>query len=173
MPPKSDTAFLKAFTNLIGVEGGFTDNPKDDGNWTGGKQGSGMLKGTKYGIAASSYPHLDIPNLTLEQAQEVYYKDFWMPCKADKLPFPIANALFDCAVNSGVKTAAKLLQRACGIAEDGVIGEITLKIASKEDTLIAFLTARAMFYARLAKFELFGKGWMKRLFIVHQQSVTA
>ena len=132
MPPKSDTAFLKAFTNLIGVEGGFTDNPKDDGNWTGGKQGSGVLKGTKYGIAASSYPHLDIPNLTLEQAQEVYYKDFWMPCKADKLPFPIANALFDCAVNSGVKTAAKLLQRACGIAEDGVIGEITLKVWGTE-----------------------------------------
>ena len=172
MSPKSDTSFLKAFSNLIGVEGGFTDNPKDDGNWTGGKQGSGMLKGTKYGIAAASYPHLDIPNLTLEQAQELYYKDFWLACKADKLPFPIANALFDCAVNSGVRTAVKLLQRACGVAEDGVIGAVTIEAASKEGVLIAFMTARAMFYTRLAKFELFGKGWMKRLFIVHQQSIS-
>jgi len=172
MGVQSDKNFLKAFSNLMGVEGGFTDNPKDDGNWTGGKQGSGVLNGTKYGIAASSYPHLDIPNLTVEQAQEVYYKDFWLTCKADKLPFPIANALFDCAVNSGVRTAVKLLQRACGVTEDGIIGPATIDAASKEDVLVAFMTARAMFYARLAKFELFGKGWMKRLFIVHQQSIS-
>ena len=56
--------FDKAFELLIGHEGGYTTNPKDAGNWTGGKQGVGVNKGTKYGIAANSYPSLDIKNLT-------------------------------------------------------------------------------------------------------------
>ena len=38
---KYSAAFNKAFENVIGVEGGFSDDPKDPGNWTGGKEGSG------------------------------------------------------------------------------------------------------------------------------------
>ncbi len=63
--------FDSACVRRIGHEGKFTDNPKDDGNWTGGKQGRGELKGTKYGIAAKSYPHLDIKNLTLDEATAI------------------------------------------------------------------------------------------------------
>ncbi|MDH1334083.1 hypothetical protein N5D77_07565 [Comamonas thiooxydans] len=68
--------FDKAFDRLIGHEGKFTNNPKDDGNWTGGKQDRGELKGTKFGIAANTYPHLDIKSLTIEQAKAIYREDF-------------------------------------------------------------------------------------------------
>ena len=37
-------------------EGGYSSNPKDPGNWTGGKVGAGKLLGTQKGIAAASYP---------------------------------------------------------------------------------------------------------------------
>lgn len=44
--------FEEAFDRLIGHEGGYSDDPTDNGNWTGGKRGAGLLKGTKYGIGA-------------------------------------------------------------------------------------------------------------------------
>lgn len=164
--------FNKAFENVIGVEGGFTKDPEDNGNWTGGKKGVGKLVGTKYGVSAASYPSLDIENISIEDAKTVYHKAYWIPIKGDSLPFHIANAVFDCAINSGISTSSKLLQRSIGVTEDGIIGEATLNaIRNNDNALTSFMTTRAVFYARLAKFELYGKGWMKRLFIVHKQSL--
>ena len=41
-----------ALDETWGHEGGLSLDPNDRGNWTGGKKGSGELRGTKYGIAA-------------------------------------------------------------------------------------------------------------------------
>ena len=49
-------------------EGGLSLDRRDTGNWTGGKVGLGRLVGTKYGIAASAHPMLDIRGLTLDGA---------------------------------------------------------------------------------------------------------
>lgn len=165
-------AFNLSFENVIGVEGGYTQDPEDTGNWTGGRKGVGKLNGTKYGVSAASYPFVDIKSLTIEDAKTIYYNDFWTPIKGDSVPFAIANVLFDCAINSGCTTSVKLLQRALGLKEDGVIGNATITEAiNNKEALTLYLTARAVFYSRLSKFELYGKGWMKRLFIVHQQSL--
>lgn len=170
---KFSAAFNRAFENVIGVEGGFSDDAKDPGNWTGGKEGSGKLSGTKYGVSAAAYPSLDIKSITLDDAKAIYHRDYWQVISGDDFSFPISNALFDCAVNSGCASAAKLLQRSLAITNDGKIGKLTIAAAQAKDQtelLIDFLTARAVFYARLAKFELYGKGWMKRLFTVFHQS---
>ena len=166
-------AFNLSFENVIGVEGGYTQDPKDTGNWTGGRKGVGKLNGTKYGVSAASYPSLDIKSITLDDAKAIYYRDYWQVINGDAFPFSISNALFDCAVNSGCSSATKLLQRSLGVVSDGKIGKQTITAAQAKDQtelLIDFLTARAVFYARLAKFELYGKGWMKRLFTVFHQS---
>ena len=166
-------AFNLSFENVIGVEGGYTQDPKDTGNWTGGRKGVGKLSGTKYGVSAASYPSLDIKSITLDDAKAIYYRDYWQVINGDAFPFSISNALFDCAVNSGCSSATKLLQRSLGVVSDGKIGKQTIAAAQAKDQtelLIDFLTARAVFYARLAKFELYGKGWMKRLFTVFHQS---
>ena len=170
---KFSAAFNRAFENVIGVEGGFSDDAKDPGNWTGGKEGSGKLSGTKYGVSAAAYPSLDIKSITLDDAKAIYYRDYWQVINGDAFPFSISNALFDCAVNSGCSSAAKLLQKVLNVSSDGKIGKQTIAAAQAKDQtelLIDFLTARAVFYARLAKFELYGKGWMKRLFTVFHQS---
>jgi hypothetical protein len=39
----------------IAHEGGYSNDPDDPGNWTGGKVGVGRLLGTKFGIAAKGY----------------------------------------------------------------------------------------------------------------------
>ena len=61
--------FDKAFDRLIGHEGGFTNDSRDAGNWTGGKVGVGKLVGTKFGLSAATYPTLDIKNITIVEAK--------------------------------------------------------------------------------------------------------
>lgn len=158
--------FDKAFELLIGHEGGFTQNPKDAGNWTGGKVGVGVNKGTKYGIASNSYPNLDIKNLTLDQAKAIYKRDYWDKVKGDQLPASLAFHVFDMAVNSGVSRGIKLLQKTIGTAEDGIIGPKTLSAVNAMDVNQAiqiYSANRLQFYTSLKDFSVFGKGWVNRV----------
>lgn len=158
--------FEEAFTILYGHEGGYTNNRDDPGNWTGGKVGVGQLKGTKYGIAANTYPHLDIKNLTLDRAQEIYRADYWNPIKADFLPAGVRFDVFDAAVNSGVKRASVWLQEAVKAVPDGVIGPKTLAMANQMDgNLLSkrFNGVRLQFMSDLSTWTTFGKGWARRI----------
>jgi len=158
--------FDKAFELLIGHEGGYTDNRADPGNWTGGKVGAGVLKGTKYGIAANSYPKLDIRNLTLDQAKAIYKRDYWDRVKGDQLPARLAFHVFDMAVNSGVSRGVKILQETVGVNQDGLIGPKTLAAVAAMDTPTAIMyynANRINFYTSLKTFSTFGRGWMNRI----------
>src|SRR5574337_1062858 len=106
--------FSEAFQRLLGNEGSYSDDPADPGNWTGGKVGEGELRGTKYGISAKTYPALDIAHLTAEQAQAIYYADYWMAHKLDQLPDVLRFDVFDGAVNSERRTRRSAARRAVG-----------------------------------------------------------
>lgn len=158
--------FEQAFKILIGHEGGYTDNPNDPGNWTGGKVNSGKLLGTKYGIAANTYPSEDIPNLTLERAEALYRRDYWGPAGCDAVPPGVRFDLFDAAVNSGVRQAVRLLQAAVGETQDGILGPKTLQAINSmpPSRLVArFNGQRLMFMTNLAAWKDFGKGWARRV----------
>lgn len=158
--------FDKAFDLLIGHEGGFTDNRSDPGNWTGGKVGVGVNKGTKYGIASNSYPNLDIKNLTLDQAKAIYKRDYWNKVKGDELPQELAFHVFDMAVNSGISRGIKLLQKTVGTNQDGLIDPATLAAVKKMDShkaVLLYNAHRLQFYTSLSTFSTFGKGWVNRV----------
>lgn len=158
--------FDEAFKTTVGHEGGFTINKNDAGNWTGGKVGVGILKGTKYGIAANSYPNLDIKNLTLDQAKAIYKRDYWDKAKCDLLPNGLRFHVFDACVNSGISRGIKTLQQAAGVKDDGLIGPNTLAaVSSKSEHEIfnIFYAKRISFYTSLSSFSNFGKGWMNRV----------
>ncbi len=152
-----------AFERLIGHEGLFTEDPRDPGNWTGGRVGVGVLKGTKYGIAAASYPELDIRALTLEQAKTIYRRDFWDVI--GRAHPAIAFQVFDAAVNHGKDNAVRFLQRAVRVADDGQFGPLSqaaLQRMEHNDVLLRFLAFRFKFWAQLQKFDTFGRGWVNR-----------
>lgn len=158
--------FDTAYERLIGHEGRFTDNPNDNGNWTGGKKNVGVLKGTKFGIAANTYPNIDIKNLTLDQAKEIYKKDWWDEIQADKLPFALVYQLWDFAINSGMGVAVRRLQRVIGVLEDGGIGDITIAAVNKMslgDILVLLNAERLEYMASLSSWNYFGKGWARRI----------
>lgn len=158
--------FYEAFKLTIGHEGGYTTHRSDPGNWTGGKVGVGALKGTKYGIAANSYPNEDIKNLTLDRAKQIYKRDYWDKAKCDQLPDGLRFHVFDVSVNSGVSRGIKTLQQALGVNADGLIGPQTIGAAKSQDpneVLFKFYSFRISFYTSLSTFATFGKGWMNRV----------
>lgn len=141
--PSSPGKFDKVLAFTLKWEGGYTDDPNDRGNWTSGKVGVGELKGTKYGISAASYPHLDIKNLTIDQAKEIYRKSYWEAVSGDSRPFPEALAVFDFAVNSGVRRALEMWNQKPDVRE--------------------YLADRLDFLASLTTFNLYGRGWVRRV----------
>lgn len=158
--------FDTAFERVIGHEGKFQNNPKDRGNWTTGIVGQGELKGTKFGISAMSYPHLDIKNLTLDQAKVIYKRDFWDRAKADQYHGAIAYQLFDMAINHGNGNAIRMLQRAAGVLDDGKVGNVTLgaiNAMNLNDVLMRLNAQRIRFMTKLSTWPEFGAGWANRV----------
>ncbi len=156
--------FDEAFDRLIGHEGGFTKNPNDPGNWTGGKTGIGKLVGTKYGIAANTYPLLDIPNLTLEQAKAIYKKDWWD--RVQGIDPAIIYQVWDFAINAGMGRAVRELQAAVGVKADGFFGAESRKAVNARpvaDVILLLSAARLNFYTGLSGWDRYGKGWTRRV----------
>lgn len=156
--------FDLAFKLLIGHEGELSLDPKDRGNWTTGIIGRGELKGTKYGISAMTYPHLNIQALTLEQAKDIYRVDFWK--QTDDLPDAVRFDFFDGAVNSGYVQSVKWLQCAADTAADGIIGKNTLlavRMADPQKLAKRYNGHRLLSMTAMKGWENFNKGWAIRI----------
>jgi lysozyme family protein len=149
----------KSIDLIIEIEGGdkIVNDPRDAGGLT------------KFGISQRAYPHLDIAGLTLDQAREIYRKDYWDKVRADELPPRLALCVFDCAVNQGVGAAIRVLQDCLGVKADGVLGPVTLgraKQLSEPYLVTLYMAHRAMRYTRAGSFTAHGLGWFRRLFEV-------
>jgi lysozyme family protein len=162
--------FPGCFAAVVAAEGGYSCEREDSGNWTGGACGRGVLRGTKFGISAATYPGLDVQALTLDQAAEIYRRDFWLAVRGDELPGPLALLVFDAAVNNGVGRAARWLQAAAGVTVDGVLGPVTMAAVASSVAhrggaalCIEFMAQRLLFMASLPTWRVFGLGWARRL----------
>lgn len=146
-------------------EGVHSDHPLDPGgdSW--------------WGIARTSHPTETPWPPTRDRALELYRLEYWNPCRCAELPWALALALFDGAVQHGDATARAMLQAAAGVAADGVFGPTTMaRLGAPADLgpmLDAFMAARGLLYARNKEFPTFGAGWMHRAFEVHRLALTA
>lgn len=139
---------------VLGHEGGYVNNPRDPGGET------------KFGIAKRSYSNVDIKNLTRDQAVEIYRADFWARVKGDQLPPAFVFQALDAAVNHGIGNAVRWMQRAAGVADDGMIGPVTIAAVGRAevaDLVLNFNAERLAFYAKLSTFDTFGRGWVNRV----------
>jgi len=144
--------FDKAVQFVLKHEGGYVNDPQDAGGET------------KYGISKRAYPSLKIKELTKDDAIAIYKRDYW-----DKLPSALHPSihcvLFDCAVNTGISRAVRILQTAVKTNPDGQWGRLSQSALNKmsvDDVLLKFTTERIMFYSSLSNFGRFGKGWVNR-----------
>ena len=150
--------FDEIIEQVLEHEGGYVNDPTD----LGGE--------TKYGITKRFYPDVDIKNLTVEQAKEIYRKDYWDKNRVESLPQNLWHIFFDMCVNMGRRTAVKVLQRAAvnrgrNIEVDGGLGPMTIK-ALKGVELDRVRAYRVKFYVDLItnkpEQEKFFLGWFRR-----------
>jgi lysozyme family protein len=155
-------AFDEAIKHVLANEGGYVNDPKDPGGET------------KYGICKRQYPKVDIKNLTLDGAKEIYYVDYWKPYFYDSVDPKLAGKVFDTAINIGPKKAFILLQNAANklganLVVDGSIGPKSIESINKlkcDEILSVFRQLQAGYYRDLVvknrNLEKFLKGWIAR-----------
>lgn len=153
------------------IEGGFSNDAYDPG----GK--------TKYGIADHRDGKIDgmadlngdgkgdkkIEDLELSDTKAIYRKDYWEACRCDNLPWPLSLYVFDAAVNQGVSAAKVMLQQALNVKQDGILGAATIgraKACNLLEVPSMYMGIRAQRYMGTRNFDRFGKGWLKRIFMI-------
>lgn len=128
--------FDLAHKNTAQFEGGYTDNPDDNGNWTGAAKGKGKLIGTNLGITAwelkAFLGHMptvqDMKNLSHSDAAAIFKSKYWKVLRGDEIKDQeIANSIYDSCVNMGPSQAIKLAQRTLKIPETGRMDDFTLQ----------------------------------------------
>lgn len=160
--------FEYAFHRVLIAEGGLS-NDKDD---------HGFI--TNKGITQIAYDHYrfrhglsqqSVTAITNDEIRSIYYDDYWLAGRCDALPKYIDIFHFDTCVNNGDFQAAKLLQRALGVQEDGNIGPLTLRWVNDmppRTLLYNYARARMSFDIKLAEKDptqiKFVAGWILRIF---------
>ena len=160
-----DVALLK----LLVHEGGFVNHPADPGGMTN----LGVTKKVWEEWRNQPVDEAEMRALSPEKVAPLYKAKYWDMVQGDRLPHGVDMCVFDCAVNSGVKRASKLLQRAVGVDDDGVIGRATIaavEALNLEEVIDRFCAERLTFLEALPTFTTFGKGWTRRVAQVREES---
>lgn len=117
---------------ILKWEGGYTSDSTDPGGET------------NFGINKRDHPNVDIPNLTKEEALEIYRKEYWEPAGCDGMTDIEAFVTMDCAVNQGVWRSKEFWKSASDWKE--------------------FILLRMLHYVSLRKkYPQFFGGWISRI----------
>lgn len=104
------SAFSEAFQHVVGLEGGYTDDPADSGGQT--------KFGISFAVARESGYGGEMKDLTEIQAREIYRKRYWDALHLDAvaaIDYPLALKIFDAGVNVGTGKVAEWVQRALNV----------------------------------------------------------
>lgn len=106
-----------------------------------------------------------------DELVDIYRWRYWDAVRAGSLPLGADYAVFDFAVNSGVRRAAFALQKVLGIVQDGAVGPLTISAAAgfareKGNAVLsdAICAERGRFLRGLKTYGTFGRGWEMRVF---------
>lgn len=157
--------FDKCLEMLLKHEGGFVNDSRDNGGMTN----LGVTIRVWEEWVGHPVSEKEMRNLTPLMVAPLYKRKYWDACHADDLVSGLDYAVFDCAVNSGVGRATKLLQSCVGATPDGGYGSITsalVKKAEQDDParlISVYCSKRLEFLETLKSFPTFGKGWSRRV----------
>lgn len=161
--------FNKSFDLVLGHEGGFSDDPRDKGNWLpDGRKGCtnlGVTQTTWEMFVGRKSDATEMKALTREKVRPLYKKLFWDKCRCDDLSDGVDYLVYDFAVNAGPGASAKILQRAVGTTQDGQIGNMTVAAAQRfdaEDLVKRFSQSKRDFYISLNN-PVYQQGWLNRV----------
>ena len=157
------SSYELSLARLLAHEGGYTDHPDDPGG------------PTNYGITIADYRRdvkpgataADVRAVTVGEAKAIYRRRYWDAQRCDDLPAGIDYAVFDYGVNSGIGRSGKALRRALGLAADknAVTAEViaAARGADSRAVVAAICDERLRFLKSLKTWDVFGKGWARRV----------
>lgn len=176
--------FHRAHQLVKRAEGGYTDDPRDPGNWTGGRINRGRLVGTMFGIAAPTLKAWrgreitadDMKALTAEEAEAIFRRQYWDAYDYGGLPDQqLAELLYDGTVNQG----PGLIRRALLFAfqQLRVVPKVPLlpSLVAQAATLPAAAVHELVWQYRRDRYDPaspFYRGWMKRLERLRREPIT-
>lgn len=173
-----DDIFAQSLAHVLEMEGGFSNDPHDPGGPT--NKGITLdvyarFKGVT--VDATSRTRLidELKRIPDDTVRTIYRQRYWEPARCAAMPAPLALFHFDAAVNHGVAGAARLLQRAAGVTEDGEIGPDTLAAiagANVRDLVTSYAALRRERYRALPHFWRFGRGWLRRVDIASARALA-
>jgi len=176
--------FAKALSFVLGNEGGFANDPDDEGGATNYGISLRFLRGLPedklraYGIHVPP-DVMAVESMTLEQATAIYKGEFWDVAPfADITQQSVANYVFDMCVNHGPGIGIKMLQRALSatigardyVLDDGILGPKTLASLTRSTLYLpaALIAQRAQYYRELVALRparaKFLNTWLTRAF---------
>lgn len=165
-------SFNRALSFVLEREGGYSNNPRDPGGATNLGITHRTLADWRKREPSWSLP-ADVRQLTPYEAGRIYRAGYWDKVQGDLLPEGLDLVVFDAAVNHGPARAARWLQQAVGVTQDGLIGPRTLAAMhskDKRDVVREFAVLRALGYVATGNMATFGRGWMRRLFAAVQEA---
>lgn len=160
---------------IVGLnEGGYQNDPEDDGNWY-----MGVLIGTNWGIAAPTLAGFlgrtptttEMKKLSKATAELILKRNFWDKNNFGKLNNQsVANMLYDGAVNHGVGGMRLLVEKALTRLKRPLVyykvftteGIDLMNKLNQKDLFFALKEVRANRYQASPK-KKFINGWMNRL----------
>jgi lysozyme family protein len=175
-PPRPSPAPADRFDTALQFcfkwEGGYSDHASD----RGGKTNYGVTEKVFHEwLDSRGEPLRPVKEITHDEVRAIYWSDYWLAARCDRLKRQLDLLMFDASVNHGPGGAAKLLQRALNalgetLKVDGAIGGQTFAAIARYETkaLAAqyLVERRALFHrivARDASQGVFLKGWLNRV----------
>jgi lysozyme family protein len=162
--------FKEAVEHVLKNEGGYVDDPLDNGGATNFGISIRFLKRVQSNVTIDT-----IKNLTVDDAKLLYKTYFWNNNNYERIADKnLVIKLFDISVNVGSSRAKRLLQESVRavnnieLVQDGVLGPKSLYCINNvnaEALLSAFKMNCASYYKSLNQ-PRFLTGWLNRVFSV-------
>jgi len=169
MTTTTKTRFQISLAFVLQAEGGYTDDPGDNGG------------ATNFGITHIDYdayrkskgePTQDVRLITQTEVEDIYSTRYWSPCHCEGLPVPLDIVTFDCSVNEGIGRAILTLNQIFNTSATSeewsqALSDAIHNTQHPANLALADINARVQFYEYLATHyphdEQFLRGWINRL----------
>lgn len=166
------SSYEESLRRLLLHEGGYTNHPSDPGGPT--NFGITIVDYRKY--VQPNATAADVKTMTLDEAKRIYRAKYWDAQRCDELPAGVDYAVFDYGVNSGIGRSGKVLRRCLDLPDDtSVVNDRVVAAALSADAkalVAAICGERLRFLQQLKTWDIFGKGWGRRVAEVKAASLA-
>ena len=153
--------------DIIRREGDYVDRPEDKG----GPTRWGITIETLAGWEKRPVTPFEVKALPKETAHQIYSQRYLIDTGIWKIPGPeVRGMVLDAAVNHGPSAAIKMLQRAIGVLDDGIIGNVTLAAIphlNEWKVVAKYAGLRCRLYGKIILADpsqrVFSAGWLMRM----------